>query len=315
MTNGPILKTEKLSKRYGNRWAVSGLDMEVPRGEVYGFLGPNGAGKTTSIRMMLGLITPTSGRAEINGVSVQSDPVNALSHVGAIVETPAFYGYLTGRENLRILGKISGKVASPPAADDGRVDEVLDMVGLLERGGDKVKGYSQGMRQRLGLAQALLARPAVIVLDEPTNGLDPSGMLEVRRLIKDLAAKEGITVFISSHLLHEVQAICGRVAIINEGKLVAEGLVEELIRRELIKLDIKVSDKKRAMDILREYDPKPSGGNGDIALNIESDRVPEVNRLLVESGVDVFALVPREESLEKFFLELTGYVSGDRGGS
>ncbi len=315
MTNGPILKTEKLSKRYGNRWAVSGLDMEVPRGEVYGFLGPNGAGKTTSIRMMLGLIKPTSGRAEINGVSVQSDPVNALSHVGAIVETPAFYGYLTGRENLRILGKISGKVASPPAADDGRVDEVLDMVGLLERGGDKVKGYSQGMRQRLGLAQALLARPAVIVLDEPTNGLDPSGMLEVRRLIKDLAAKEGITVFISSHLLHEVQAICGRVAIINEGKLVAEGLVEELIRRELIKLDIKVSDKKRAMDILREYDPKPSGGNGDIALNIESDRVPEVNRLLVESGVDVFALVPREESLEKFFLELTGYVSGDRGGS
>ncbi len=313
MTDGPILKTEKLSKRYGDRWAVSGLDLEVPRGQVYGFLGPNGAGKTTSIRMMLGLITPTSGRAEINGIGVQSDPINALSHVGAMVETPAFYGYLTGRENLRILGKISGGVAGRPAADDKRVDEVLDMVGLLERGGDKVKGYSQGMRQRLGLGQALLARPAVIVLDEPTNGLDPSGMLEVRRLIKDLAEKEGITVFISSHLLHEVQAICGRVAIINEGKLVAEGLVEELIRRELIKLDIKVSDKKRAMDILREYDPKHSGGNGDIALQIESDRVPEVNRLLVESGVDVFALVPREESLEKFFLELTGYASGDKG--
>ncbi len=309
MMDSPILKTENLSKRYGNRWAVSGLDLEVPRGQVYGFLGPNGAGKTTSIRMMLGLIAPTSGKAEINGININSNPINALSHVGAMVETPAFYGYLTGRENLQLLGRISGGI------DNKRVDEVLSLVGLFERGGDRVKGYSQGMRQRLGLGQALLAKPAVIVLDEPTNGLDPSGMLEVRRLIKDLAAKEGITVFISSHLLHEVQAICGRVAIINEGKLVAEGLVEELLKSELIKLDIKVSDKNRAMDVLREYDPKPSGGNGDITLNMESDRIPEVNRLLVESGVDVFALVPREESLEKFFLELTGYASGDRGAS
>ncbi len=307
MTDGPILKTEKLSKKYGNRWAVSGLDLEVPRGQVYGFLGPNGAGKTTSIRMMLGLITPTSGSAAIDSINVNSDPINALSHVGAMVETPAFYGYLTGRENLQLLGRISGGI------DNKRVDEVLSLVGLLERGDDKVKGYSQGMRQRLGLGQALLARPSVIILDEPTNGLDPSGMLEVRRLIKDLAANYGITVFISSHLLHEVQAICGRVAIINKGKLVAEGLVEQLLKSELIKLDIKVSDKKRALDILREYDPKPSGGNGDITLNMESDRVPEINRLLVESGIDVFALVPREESLEKFFLELTGYASGDRG--
>ena len=307
MTDGPILKTERLSKKYGNRWAVSGLDLEVPRGQVYGFLGPNGAGKTTSIRMMLGLITPTSGSAAIDSINVNSDPINALSHVGAMVETPAFYGYLTGRENLQLLGRISGGI------DNKRVDEVLSLVGLLERGDDKVKGYSQGMRQRLGLGQALLARPSVIILDEPTNGLDPSGMLEVRRLIKDLAANDGITVFISSHLLHEVQTICGRVAIINEGKLVAEGLVEQLLKSELIKLDIKVSDKKRALDVLREYDPKPSGGNGDITLNMESDRVPEINRLLVESGIDVFALVPREESLEKFFLELTGYASGDRG--
>ena len=307
MTDGPILKTEKLSKKYGNRWAVSGLDLEVPRGQVYGFLGPNGAGKTTSIRMMLGLITPTSGSAAIDSINVNSDPINALSHVGAMVETPAFYGYLTGRENLQLLGRISGGI------DNKRVDEVLSLVGLLERGDDKVKGYSQGMRQRLGLGQALLARPSVIILDEPTNGLDPSGMLEVRRLIKDLASNDGITVFISSHLLHEVQAICGRVAIINEGKLVAEGLVEQLLKSELIKLDIKVSDKKRALDVLREYDPKPSGGNGDITLNMECDRVPEINRLLVESGIDVFALVPREESLEKFFLELTGYASGDRG--
>jgi ABC-type multidrug transport system ATPase subunit len=156
----------------------------------------------------------------------------------------------------------------------------------------------------------------VIILDEPTNGLDPSGMLEVRHLIRDLAAKEGITIFISSHLLNEVQAICSRVAIINEGKLVAEGLVEQLLKRELVKLDVKVSDKTRAIDVLREYGPTPApGGYGDITLQIEGDRVPEVNRLLVEAGVDVFALVPREESLEKYFLELTGYASGDRGNS
>ena len=306
----PILKTEKLSKKYGERWAVSELDLEIPRGQVYGFLGANGAGKTTTIRMALGLITPTSGRATINGVDVHADPLGALSHVGAMVEAPAFYGYLTGRENLQILGRISGGV------DNKRVDDVLDIVGLLERGNDKVKGYSQGMRQRLGLGQALLSQPAVIILDEPTNGLDPSGMLEVRHLIRDLAANEGITIFVSSHLLNEVQAICGRVAIINEGKLVAEGLVEQLLKRELVKLDVKVSDKTRAIDVLREYGPMPApGGYGDITLQIECDRVPEVNRLLVEAGVDVFALVPREESLEKYFLELTGYASGDRGDS
>jgi ABC-2 type transport system ATP-binding protein len=310
MPDTPILKTEKLSKKYGERWAVSELDLEIPRGQVYGFLGANGAGKTTSIRMMLGLITPTSGRATINGLDVHADPLRALSHVGAMVEAPAFYGYLTGRENLHILGRIAGGV------DNKRVDKVLDMVGLLERGDDKVKGYSQGMRQRLGLGQALLSNPAVIILDEPTNGLDPSGMLEVRHLIRDLAANEGITIFISSHLLNEVQAICGRVAIINEGKLVAEGLVEQLLKRELIRLDVKVSDKTRAINVLREYGPKPApGGYGDITIQIEGDRVPEVNRLLVEAGVDVFALVPREESLEKYFLELTGYASGDRGNS
>src|SRR3990172_905660 len=171
-----ILKTDNLSKRYKDRWAVKDLNLEIPRGDVFGFLGPNGAGKTTTIRMMLGLIAPTYGSAYINGLDIHKDPLNALGSIGAIVETPAFYGYLTGRQNLEVLGRVSGGV------ERSRISELLELVGLLPRADDKVKGYSQGMRQRLGIAQALLSRPEMVLLDEPTNGLDPSGMREMRQL-------------------------------------------------------------------------------------------------------------------------------------
>jgi ABC-2 type transport system ATP-binding protein len=228
------------------------------------------------------------------------------------VETPSFYGYLTGRENLRLLGNISGGVS------DSRVDEVLELVSLFPRAGDKVKGYSQGMRQRLGIAQALLARPEIIILDEPTNGLDPSGIIEMRRLIKRLAAEHGISIFISSHLLHEIEAVCRHVAVINNGTLMAQGSVDDLLQKETLCLELKVSDVKKAREIFAGLNFIPSvreeNGRG-IEITIARDRVAEVNRRLVEGGVDVLSLIPRESSLEDFFLELTGGASGDRASS
>lgn len=302
-----ILSTEGLSKRYGSRWAVKGLDLKIPRGEVFGFLGPNGAGKTTTIRMVLGLITPSSGSVHINGLDIHKDRLNALGSIGAIVETPAFYGYLTGRENLRLLGSITGGV------DEKRLDEVLELVGLAARAGDKVKGYSQGMRQRLGIAQALLSRPDMIILDEPTNGLDPSGMREMRGLIGDLAREHGITVFISSHMLFEVETVCTEVAVINNGTLVAQGTVSELLKKESVWLEVRVSDKALAKKILSglEYVLAVEEDERQLRAHVGVQKVAEINRKLVEGGVEVSALIPRAESLEEFFLKLTGGASGD----
>lgn len=278
------------------------------KGEVFGFLGPNGAGKTTTIRMMLGLIKPSSGRVYLNGADVEKEHLKALSCVGAIVETPAFYGYLSARDNLELLGRISGGVGR------ARIDEALELVGLLPRAGEKVKGYSQGMRQRLGIAQALLADPEVVILDEPTNGLDPSGMLEMRKLIKRLAGKNGITVFLSSHLLYEIEAVCTNVAVINNGTLLVQGHVEELVKKENMCMDIKVSDKKKAVEALGRlpFISMIRDDNGSLEVHLPRDKASAVNRSLVESGIEVSALVPREPSLEEYFLELTGGVSGDR---
>ncbi len=304
-----VLKTSGLSKRYGSRWAVRELELSVPRGEVFGFLGPNGAGKTTTIRMMLGLVSPTSGSVSINGIDARRDPIGALSGVGAIVETPAFYGYLTGRQNLDVLGRISGGVKP------SRADEVLELVGLLPRADDKVSGYSQGMRQRLGIAQALLAWPDIIVLDEPTNGLDPSGMREIRGLIRRLASEFGITVFLSSHLLYEVEAVCGRVAVINEGRLVAEGRVDELLKSETVRLDVRVSDTARARAVaegLGLAEGLTVSTDGVLGMQLPAKKVALVNRLLVEAGVDVYSLIPHSPSLEELFLDLTGGRSADR---
>ncbi|HEX9859569.1 MAG TPA: ABC transporter ATP-binding protein [Nitrospirota bacterium] len=308
INSNAVLETKGLSKRYGDRWAVKGLDLVVPRGEVFGFLGPNGAGKTTTIRMMLGLIAPTSGSVLINGLDAHRDPLRALAGVGAIVETPSFYGYLTGRQNLELLGKVSGGVPH------GRVDEVLELAGLLTRAEDRVKGYSQGMRQRLGIAQTLLSSPEIIILDEPTNGLDPSGMREMRGLIRRLADEFGITVFVSSHLLHEVEAACTRVAVISSGTLVAQGLVTELLKSETVRLDIKVSDAAGAADVLGKLgfvSGLTDAGGGALSMDLTSGRVAEVNRALVTAGVEVSSLVPHTASLEEFFMELTGGASGD----
>src|SRR5258707_2069967 len=218
----PALRAIALSKAYGKRLAVDHLDLQVDRGELFGFLGPNGAGKTTTIRMALGLIAPTNGSVEILGMEVRHNRSKVLPRVGALVESPALYGYLSGRNNLRAFGDLLGGVPTK------RIDEVLEIVSLTGRDKDKVKTYSMGMKQRLGLAVALLNNPDLLILDEPANGLDPAGIVEMRDLLRALSS-EGKTVFISSHVLHEVQQLCTRVAIINLGRLVTETTVDELV--------------------------------------------------------------------------------------
>src|SRR5438105_4956061 len=218
-----VLRTRNLSKHYGKRLAVDNLNLEVKRGEIFGFLGPNGAGKTTTIRMALGLIAPSSGNVEILGQDVATHRAHILPRVGALVETPALYLYMSGRNNLRAVGSVLGGVPNE------RIDAVLELVGLRARQKDRVRTYSLGMKQRLGVAIALLQDPDILILDEPANGLDPAGIVEMRDLMHRLAA-EGKTVFISSHMLSEVQQICTRVAIINLGKLVTESTIENLTR-------------------------------------------------------------------------------------
>lgn len=297
----PILETIGLTKDFRRRRAVDDLSLRVTEGSVYGFLGSNGAGKSTTIRMLTGLIRPNSGTARLLGRDVRTDRVRALREVGALVEMPAFYKYMSGRENLRILSRLSG------GCDGKRLDHVLDTVGLLDRADDKVKTYSHGMVQRLGIGQALLPNPKLVILDEPTSGLDPQGMKDVRELIIRLAKEENITVFLSSHLLHEVEQVCDRVGVVNRGRLIAEGEVRELLRHEVELVELTVSDENRAAKILSELDwveLLPTNGLGKIAVRAEADRIREINRTLVESGVDVSGIVPRSMNLEELFLKL-----------
>jgi ABC-type multidrug transport system ATPase subunit len=211
-----VLSTHGLTKAFNGVVAVDHLDLSVRRGDVFGFLGPNGAGKTTTIRMIFGLISPTSGYVEVLDHRVPNDKREALRHIGGFVEVPAFYGNMSARRNLRLMGRLND------VHDEKRIAEVLDIVGLLERADSKVGDYSHGMKQRLGIANALLHRPELIVLDEPTSGLDPQGMKDVRELIRALGT-EGTTVFLSSHLLHEIEQVCNRAVIINKGRVVVEG--------------------------------------------------------------------------------------------
>ena len=217
------IHTEGLSKHFGARIAVDQLDLHVQPGCVFGFLGPNGAGKTTTIGMLLGLVRPSAGRALVLGHDIVHEPEQALAGVGAMIEAPAFYPYLSGRDNLRVLAQAEGIAAA-------RVEAALDVVELADRAGDTFRVYSQGMRQRLGIAAALLHEPQLIILDEPTNGLDPAGQLEIRELIRTLA-RSGRTIFVSSHLLHEAEQMCDQVAILKQGRVVTSGTVAELLRK------------------------------------------------------------------------------------
>lgn len=223
MTSNTLLETRNLTKSFRGRKIIDNLNLKVMKGDVYGFLGRNGQGKTTTIRLMTGLIFPDSGEVVINGCNLRTDFKGAISQIGAIVESPTFYDYLSGYENLSLMANLV------PGVSKSRINEVLEIVGLRNRAKDKVRTYSLGMKQRLGIANALLNNPQLIILDEPTNGLDPQGMKEIREMIVQLSSEKNITFFISSHLLHEIQQFCNRIGIINDGKLLVEGNVNELV--------------------------------------------------------------------------------------
>jgi ABC-type multidrug transport system ATPase subunit len=296
-----VLSTHGLTKDFKRLRAVDRLDLSVCRGDVFGFLGPNGAGKTTTIRLIFGLTYPTSGYASVLGHRVPQDRQEALRHMGGFVDDPIFYGNITARRNLRMLAQMNGEVT------EERISEVLEMVGLSERGQSKVGGYSHGMRQRLGIALALIHEPDLIILDEPTSGLDPQGMKDVRELIRELG-RRGTTVFLSSHLLHEVELVCNRAAILSKGRMVAQGPVDELHPNNS-SVKVLTGDQSRALEILRGLTP-PGGireDEGYLVLEAGEGLVPEMVRRLVAGQVDVLAVVPAmEQSLEDMFLELTG---------
>ena len=297
------LQTEDLTKRFGARTAVDRLTMRVERGDIYGFLGPNGAGKSTTLRMLLGLVRPTSGVIKFPVRASSWEYLRARSRIGAIIETPAFYENFSGRRNLQLLASLSGGVQKK------RVDEVLEIVDLRDRAHDPVKVYSLGMRQRLGIAQALLPTPQLIILDEPTNGLDPQGIHGTRKLIRRLQDEFRLTVLLSSHLLTEIEQLCNRVGIINEGRLLYEGGPEALVAPSSL-YKVRVDNLSAAFDLLIKEPGVTVSRNGSSFFGIDSDaeHIAAVNSMLVGKGIKVYELSPAQESLEEAFLRLTNQV-------
>jgi ABC-2 type transport system ATP-binding protein len=296
--NDQIVSTEGLTKRYGDRAAVDGVSLAVRRGEIYGFLGPNGAGKTTTLRMLLGLVKPTSGAARVHGLAPGSP--DALRRTGSLIEGPGFYPYLSGLDNLLVVARYRGL---------GRADaeEALERVELGDRGKDRFRTYSLGMKQRLGVAAALLGRPDLLILDEPTNGLDPAGMASMRRLIQGLS-DEGQTVLLSSHLLAEVQQCCHRVGVVVDGRMTYEGTVAEL--RGARMLTVRAEPVERAQRVVKDaggtgFELAESDDGAVLVGDADGVDVPAVVRDLVAEGVDVHSIAVQERSLEDVFLTMT----------
>jgi ABC-2 type transport system ATP-binding protein len=303
-----IIETRGLSKRFGDRPAVIDLDLTVPRACAFGFLGHNGAGKTTLIRMLLGLTRADAGTMRIAGRPVPEERSEVLAHVGAIVEEPHFHGHLSGRENLRVIAAARGPEAT------ARIEPTLERVGLADRAGDRVRTYSQGMRQRLGVARCLLADPELLILDEPMNGLDPGGILEFRTMIADLVS-EGRTIFLSSHLLDEVEKTCHAAAVIDRGRLIAQGPIAELISGGQRQIDIGCDNGHTATDLLDGHPAVTAvsaTADGVRVTLAGADGVAAINARLVKAGVAVFRLEPVQESLEQRFLEITSRVGAER---
>ena len=299
MTDAPPVAARGLVKRYGEITAVDGVDLTVERGDVFGYLGPNGAGKTTSLRMLLGLIRPTSGSALLFGRDPLQVGARALDGVAGFVEGPRFYPYLSARRNLRLLGDLDGGVPS------SRIEEVLDAVDLRDRAKDRVGGYSHGMKQRLGIAASLLRDPQLLLLDEPTTGLDPAGMRDMRELVKRLAG-EGITILLSSHLLAEVEELCNRVAIIRSGRIIYEGLLSTLLESAAGGYRLRASDPERARAVLLARGVTGvSLVDGELRFQAEAPVVEAATIALGAAGIGISALVPTTATLEELFLGMT----------
>jgi ABC-2 type transport system ATP-binding protein len=300
-----VVETQGLTKRFGDRTVVRDVALQVPQGTAFGYLGPNGAGKTTLIRMLLGLTRANGGTMRLRGIPIPKRRAEALSRVGAIVDEPRFHGHLTGRENLAIIAAARGRESF------ARIDDVLERVGLAQRAGDRVKTYSMGMRQRLGIARCLLSDPELLILDEPMNGLDPAGILEFRNLIRALIG-EGRTVMLSSHLLDEVEKTCDYVAIVDQGEIVAQGPLEEMRGDGQPRVVIGVDEPAAARALLVGVSGVTEIAEQEGLLHVslqDLDLVPELNRRLVEAGIAVRRLEPVQASLEERFLSITSRLA------
>ena len=299
----PVIETSGLTKKFGERVAVDHADLHVPAGVAFGFLGPNGAGKTTLIRVLLGLTAATEGEMRILGMPVPARRAEALSRVGAIVEEPRFHGHLTGRENLHVAA------ACRDASAESRIAPSLERVGLTDRADERVKSYSMGMRQRLGIARCLLADPELLILDEPTNGLDPAGIIEFREFVRSIV-DDGRTVFLSSHLLDEVEKICDMAAIVDHGKILMAGTVAEIAAGGQPTISVGVDDPILAERVLLDHPAvsesgEIAGGLRLVLADSSNAAVADITRRLVEAGVGVYRVEPARVSLEERFLEVT----------
>ncbi|NOU99132.1 ABC transporter ATP-binding protein [Paenibacillus planticolens] len=305
-----VLSVKNLKKQIKNKEIIKGISFDVYAGEIFGFLGPNGSGKTTTIRMLVDLIRPTEGTIHICGFDVRKDHNQAMRHVGCIVENPELYSYLTGWENLEHFARML------PDVDEQRIQEVVEIVSMDGRIHDKVRTYSLGMRQRLGIAQALLGRPSLLILDEPTNGLDPQGIKEMREFIQRLAA-DGLSLFVSSHLLSEIQQMCDRVAIISHGQVIQVGAVDELIAQGgKVVWSVSPADKAeglldasplvKTIEEISEEDPMHTSSSvKQIVTQMDKEHVPQISRQLMEAGISLYAVEIKNPTLEDLFLSLT----------
>jgi lantibiotic transport system ATP-binding protein len=304
MDNSAIIKTTGLSYHYSKlAQTLFDINLQVERGSIYGFLGPNGSGKTTTLSLLLGLLNNQQGSIEIFGQHLHSNRINILKKIGSLIETPSLYGHLTAKENLEVYRPVYG-------ASKAKITEVLDTVGLADTGKKVVKKFSLGMKQRLSIALALLPNPELLVLDEPSNGLDPAGIIELRELIKKLNKNYGMTILISSHLLGEVEKMVSHVGIIFKGKMLFQGSLSELhlVQQKGSRLFIKTSDNTTAYKLLREHHPEIAGEAVSVAFN-DISQVASINRTLTSHALDVYLLHPKESNLEQLFIELTSAQS------
>lgn len=294
MTN--ILEVKNISKKIKKRQILDNISLEIKQGEIFGFTGPNGAGKTTLIKIMLGLYKPDKGKVIINGFDLKKDFEKAIKNASAIIENPEMYDYLKGIDNLKICQRAYN------IKDEKNLEKVIKEVGLEKRINQKVKTYSLGMKQRLGIAQALISNPKILILDEPTNGLDPKGIKELRELLKKLAKEKNIAVFISSHILSEIELISDKIAIIDKGKIMEIKEKNKIKNKEILKISLETNNKKNTIELLKKNGYKI---NKDLTLNIEKEQIPVINELLVKNKIKVYEIKKEQTTLEEEFLEKT----------
>ena len=294
-----VLEIKKLSKTYGRRKIIDNISLELNEGEILGFLGPNGSGKTTTIKMILNLIEKDSGEIRVNGFDTKKQFEQAMECIGAIVENPDMYRYMSGIDNLRLHARLRN-------IDEKRIEEVLELVELKGRENDKVGKYSLGMKQRLGLALTLLHKPRVLILDEPTNGLDPAGIKKLRDILKEIAHKEGVAVFVSSHILSEMQLMCDKVAVLDNGKIVKIEEISQEKEEEIESVEIKVKQLERAVQILKEkFNINTKIEKDIINITIETTKLPEVVKELAIADTEIKAIIPKSHTLEDIFFDAT----------